>query len=98
MINFFVVVCIIDNISISHVDIGVDVHINRITNRLGWNTPATVKGQEKRTKYAYSYFFNTPCLSFGRQNLESWLPRELWYDINHKFVGFGQVGGLFIYL
>jgi len=57
-----------------HKDIGVDVHVHRITNRLGWNTPATHEGQEKQTKL----------------NLESWLPQELWYDINNKLVGFGQ--------
>ena len=32
-----------------------------------------------------SYFF------WNRLNLQSWLPKELHYDINHLLVGFGQV-------
>jgi len=53
--------------------IGVDVHVHRITNLLGWHTPPT----------------NTP--EQTRLNLQSWLPKELYGDINHMLVGFGQV-------
>ncbi|XP_030377065.1 endonuclease III-like protein 1 isoform X2 [Scaptodrosophila lebanonensis] len=50
--------------------IGVDVHVHRISNRLGWS-----KSKEPEQT---------------RATLESWLPRELWSEVNHLFVGFGQ--------
>ncbi|PJF19851.1 Endonuclease III-like protein 1-like protein, partial [Paramicrosporidium saccamoebae] len=50
--------------------IGVDVHVHRICNRLGWVKTKTP--EETRT------------------DLEDWLPRELWTDINPLLVGFGQ--------
>lgn len=53
--------------------IGVDVHVHRITNRLGWHKPPTKNPEETRV------------------NLESWLPVDLYQDINHMLVGFGQV-------
>ncbi|CAG8459359.1 12639_t:CDS:2 [Acaulospora morrowiae] len=52
--------------------IGVDVHVHRITNRLGWCK--TEKAGPEGT----------------RQALESWLPRNLWQEINPMLVGFGQ--------
>ncbi|KDR82003.1 hypothetical protein GALMADRAFT_59471 [Galerina marginata CBS 339.88] len=52
--------------------IGVDVHVHRITNLLGWHDPPTKTPEETR------------------RNLESWLPQELYGDINHMMVGFGQ--------
>ncbi|XP_043482093.1 endonuclease III-like protein 1 [Leptopilina heterotoma] len=52
--------------------IGVDTHVHRIANRLGW--------VKKMTK--------TP--EDTRKRLESWLPKELWADVNHLLVGFGQ--------
>lgn len=52
--------------------IGVDTHVHRICNRLGW--------VEKKTK--------TP--EDTRKQLESWLPKELWKELNHLLVGFGQ--------
>lgn len=51
---------------------GVDTHVHRISNRLGW--------VKKKTK--------TP--EDTRKALEAWLPKELWYEINHMLVGFGQ--------
>ncbi|XP_066903113.1 endonuclease III-like protein 1 [Halyomorpha halys] len=52
--------------------IGVDTHVHRISNRLGW--------VQKPTK--------TP--EATRIALESWLPKELWKEVNHLLVGFGQ--------
>lgn len=53
--------------------IGVDVHVHRITNRLGWHDPPTKDPEETRL------------------NLQSWLPKELYRDINTVFVGYGQM-------
>ncbi|KAJ1514651.1 DNA N-glycosylase and apurinic/apyrimidinic (AP) lyase [Coelomomyces lativittatus] len=50
--------------------IGVDVHVHRISNRLGW-----VKTKEPDAT---------------RLALESWLPKDKWFDINLLLVGFGQ--------
>ncbi|KAJ8978246.1 hypothetical protein NQ317_012602 [Molorchus minor] len=50
--------------------IGVDTHVHRISNRLGW-----VKS-------------DTP--EQTRRALEDWLPVELWSEVNHLLVGFGQ--------
>ncbi|XP_025202334.1 endonuclease III-like protein 1 [Melanaphis sacchari] len=52
--------------------IGVDTHVHRISNRLGW-VKKTTKTPE-----------NT------RMELESWLPKDLWREVNHMLVGFGQ--------
>ncbi|RHZ75975.1 hypothetical protein Glove_208g209 [Diversispora epigaea] len=52
--------------------IGVDVHVHKIVNRLGW-CKTEKKGPEST-----------------RRALESWLPRELWQEINPMLVGFGQ--------
>ncbi|KAF8959767.1 DNA glycosylase [Flammula alnicola] len=53
--------------------IGVDVHVHRITNLLGWHKPPTKQPEQTRL------------------NLQSWLPKELYGDINHMLVGYGQV-------
>ncbi|CAO3650587.1 unnamed protein product [Cunninghamella echinulata] len=53
--------------------IGVDVHVHRISNRLGW--VRTEKGGPEDT----------------RLNLQSWLPKEHWQEINPMLVGFGQI-------
>ncbi|VEN47970.1 unnamed protein product [Callosobruchus maculatus] len=50
--------------------IGVDTHVHRISNRLGW---ANTKTPEET-----------------RKCLEGWLPFELWSEVNHLLVGFGQ--------
>ncbi|XP_053332589.1 endonuclease III-like protein 1 isoform X1 [Clarias gariepinus] len=52
--------------------IGVDTHVHRISNRLGWTRTAT-KNPE-----------------VTRRELEEWLPRDLWSEINWLLVGFGQ--------
>lgn len=54
------------------VGIGVDTHVHRISNRLGW-LPTPTKTPEQT-----------------RKALEAWLPRELWDEVNHLLVGFGQ--------
>lgn len=53
--------------------IGVDVHVHRISARLGWVPNKGIKSPEDT-----------------RKALESWLPFELWGEINHMLVGFGQ--------
>jgi endonuclease III len=50
--------------------IGVDVHVHRISNRLGWVSSKTPEETRKQ--------------------LEEWLPRERWVEINPLLVGFGQ--------
>lgn len=57
--------------------IGVDVHVHRICNMLGWTSspPHTAKT-------------NTP--EQTRLALQSWLPRDRWNEINHLLVGLGQ--------
>lgn len=52
--------------------IGVDTHVHRISNRMGWTKKATKTPEETRI------------------TLESWLPKELWSEVNHLLVGFGQ--------
>ncbi|KAJ3575431.1 hypothetical protein NP233_g1089 [Leucocoprinus birnbaumii] len=53
--------------------IGVDSHVHRLTNRLGWHRKPTKNAEETRS------------------SLESWLPSELYREINLMLVGFGQV-------
>ncbi|KAJ1651944.1 alpha,alpha-trehalase nth1 [Dispira simplex] len=53
--------------------IGVDVHVDRITHRLGWVTPQAKTPEQTRIQ------------------LESWLPKEYWSEINPLLVGFGQI-------
>ncbi|GLV44582.1 uncharacterized protein CBL_13486 [Carabus blaptoides fortunei] len=50
--------------------IGVDTHVHRISNRLGW--------------------VNTKIPEGTRKELESWLPEDLWKEVNNLLVGFGQ--------
>ncbi|KAG2184443.1 hypothetical protein INT43_000352 [Umbelopsis isabellina] len=52
--------------------IGVDVHVHRISNRLGWVNTATKTPEDTR------------------KDLEAWLPKENWKEINYLLVGFGQ--------
>lgn len=51
--------------------IGVDTHVHRISNRLGWVR-------------------NTKTPEGTRKELEEWLPQEIWSEVNHLLVGFGQ--------
>ncbi|XP_065347818.1 endonuclease III-like protein 1 [Cloeon dipterum] len=50
--------------------IGVDTHVHRISNRLGW--------------------VNSKQPEDTRKQLEDWLPKDLWDEVNHLLVGFGQ--------
>ncbi|XP_044760524.1 endonuclease III-like protein 1 [Coccinella septempunctata] len=50
--------------------IGVDTHVHRISNRLGW--------------------VNSKTPEETRKALENWMPQELWSEVNHLLVGFGQ--------
>lgn len=59
--------------------IGVDTHVHRISNRLGWHKRPTKQPEDTR------------------KSLEDWLPRELWSEINHLLVGFGQQTCLPVY-
>ncbi|XP_011691749.1 PREDICTED: endonuclease III-like protein 1 [Wasmannia auropunctata] len=52
--------------------IGVDTHVHRISNRLGWVRKPTKTPEQTRT------------------DLEDWLPKSLWSEVNHLLVGFGQ--------
>uniref|UniRef100_A0A1Q3F4Q9 Endonuclease III homolog n=1 Tax=Culex tarsalis TaxID=7177 RepID=A0A1Q3F4Q9_CULTA len=52
--------------------IGVDTHVHRISNWLGWVPRETRTPEETRVL------------------LERWLPFELWEEVNHLMVGFGQ--------
>lgn len=52
--------------------IGVDTHVHRISNRIGWLRKPTKTPEETRIA------------------LESWLPQDLWTEVNHLLVGFGQ--------
>lgn len=60
----------------------VDVHVHRISERLGW-VPESVLGKNGSPKK------KTP--EDTRAALESWLPREEWIEINPLLVGFGQL-------
>ena len=55
--------------------IGVDTHVHRISNRLGWTSGKIHQKGPEAT----------------RLDLESWLPREHWSEINTLLVGLGQV-------
>ncbi|XP_037823794.1 endonuclease III-like protein 1 [Lucilia sericata] len=52
--------------------IGVDVHVHRISNRIGWLPKSTKEPEQTRLA------------------LEKWLPQQLWSEVNHLLVGFGQ--------
>lgn len=52
--------------------IGVDTHVHRISNRVGWTKKPTKTPEQTR------------------QELEDWLPVDLWAEVNHLLVGFGQ--------
>ncbi|CAN6670183.1 endonuclease III homolog 2 [Trichomonascus vanleenenianus] len=58
--------------------IGVDVHVNRLARLWKWTNP------NRKTKGASSGPEQT------RVQMEEWLPKELWVEINPLLVGFGQ--------
>ena len=70
----------------------VDTHVHRITNRLKWvdtepiysGGNSSIIGGGKEMKPVTSGPEKT------RRQLEKWLPRERWGEINELFVGFGQ--------
>ena len=81
--------------------IGVDVHVHRITNLLGWHKPPTKNPEQTRYYSLFLINFSLCYLIFTfffkpafvvRLNLQSWLPKEFHGEINHLLVGFGQVG------
>lgn len=51
---------------------GVDTHVHRISNRIGWVKKPTSTPEDTR------------------KALETWLPFDLWSEVNHLMVGFGQ--------
>jgi len=60
--------------------VSVDVHVHRICNRMRW------AGKNYETGKNWK-----PCSTPGEtaKDLEEWLPKEKWTDINHMLVGFG---------
>ncbi|XP_049869533.1 endonuclease III-like protein 1 [Pectinophora gossypiella] len=52
--------------------IGVDTHVHRISNRIGWVKKPTSTPEDTR------------------KALETWLPFDLWSEVNLLMVGFGQ--------
>lgn len=81
--------------SFSNDGIGVDVHVHRISNRLGWHKPPTKTPEETRyVDFSTSHLCNQIIksgLHSSRLNLQSWLPKEFHKEVNHLLVGFGQV-------
>lgn len=69
------------------VGIGVDVHVHRISNRLGW--VETNKPEETRLVKFHFLFLSVRRLIF-LQALEKWLPKDKWIPVNFLLVGFGQ--------
>lgn len=67
------------------VGICVDTHVHRISHRLGWvnNWQCVEKEGNPPTKGG-----NTP--EKTRKDLESWVPKEKWGQVNDLLVGFGQ--------
>jgi endonuclease III len=62
----------------------VDVHVHRITERLGWVDEKCAIRQDGTSPRK-----RTP--EDTRVSLESWLPKEEWVEINPLLVGFGQL-------
>jgi endonuclease-3 len=54
--------------------ISVDTHVHRISNQLGW---VGVSGPTKTPEHT-------------RKAIESWMPREVWSEVNLLLVGLGQ--------
>ena len=64
--------------------IGVDTHVHRVANRLGWVRTDEGGAEPHKRK-------GKPVgPEATRQELEGWLPRELWGGLNALLVGFGQ--------
>lgn len=71
--------------------IGVDVHVHRITNRLGWHKPATKDPEQTRCVSSSIGYLSDNSMHMISLNLQSWLPADLHGEINPLLVGFGQV-------
>eukprot|EP00941_MAST-03F_sp_MAST-3F-sp1_P002285 g2285.t1 len=66
--------------------IGVDTHVHRICKQIGWtkeNISVVENPKKKRKKMKFSP-------ESTRIQLESWLPKQLWAEINVLMVGIGQ--------
>ena len=63
------------------VGVSVDTHVHRICNQLGWT------GGEPTTDKAS---FATKDPEKTRQAIESWMPTDIWGDVNLLLVGLGQ--------
>jgi endonuclease-3 len=84
--------CVFNGLWARHDGIGVDVHVHRITNLLGWHKPPTKTPEQTRYVFALiMHILQMTRFLDGRLNLQSWLPKDLYGDINHMLVGFGQV-------
>ena len=80
--------------------IGVDVHVHRICQRLNWTQkvtshPSTFSWEIKAFLFwptvAFCDFFLKPKNPEAtRLQLESWLPKDRWREVNKMLVGFGQ--------
>ncbi len=80
--------------------IGVDVHVDRISRRLGWAGPLYHQGSVHDERKRGGGAKNTaggkkrPRALSGpeqtRMDLEDWMPREHWQSVNVLLVGFGQ--------
>jgi endonuclease III len=73
--------------------IGVDVHVHRITNRLGWHKPPTKDPEQTRCMLSISKESFLAKCTYDSLNLQSWLPTDHHGEINPLLVGFGQVQG-----
>jgi endonuclease-3 len=73
------------------VGIGVDTHVHRISNRLGWHGKwtgaSTANGDGKKGQWRRTEPKNP---EETRLSLEEWLPRKYYAEINPLLVGFGQ--------
>lgn len=64
--------------------IGVDVHVDRLSRLWKWTS------SKKRGRDAGDTQKSRSSPEETRQQLEQWLPKDLWVDINPTLVGFGQ--------
>ncbi|KAI9842927.1 MAG: DNA N-glycosylase and apurinic/apyrimidinic (AP) lyase [Sclerophora amabilis] len=70
--------------------IGVDVHVHRITNLWRWHGRGSGSGSGGGGGGGGGATGTTKGPEETRRALEQWLPRDLWHEINHLLVGFGQ--------
>lgn len=61
--------------------ISVDTHVHRICNQLGWTGAAPTLDKDA---------FGAKDPEKTRRAIESWMPREIWSDVNVVLVGLGQ--------